>query len=145
MYSALDVAKYIIDYSYDRNNSVSNLRLQQILYFVQAEFLVSKGRPCFHEEIVARDLGSAVREVYHEYKIFGSASIASIGTKNQDYEISATDRTTINEMVDQCDQYSTPQLIEITHEQTPWQEGKERDDKIISNDSIRKYFESLQF
>ena len=53
MYSALDIAKYIIDYSYDRNNSVSNLRLQKILYFVQAEFLVATGHPCFEETIQA--------------------------------------------------------------------------------------------
>lgn len=144
MYSALDVAKYIVDYTYDHGNPVSNLRLQKILYFVQAEFLVSKGRPCFQEKILAWNLGPVVREVYHEYRIFGSASIASTGTENQEYNISTSDRETINGMVDQCDQYSTPQLVEISHEQDPWKEAIKKDDKIISNGSIKEYFERLQ-
>ena len=41
MYNALDVSRYIINYSNDKNYGISNLKLQKILYFVQAYFLTS--------------------------------------------------------------------------------------------------------
>jgi len=56
-------------------HSVSNLKLQKILYFIQAEFLVVKGIPCFEEEIIAWGFGPVVLEVYHEYKVYGAAGI----------------------------------------------------------------------
>ena len=36
----LDVARYIINYSNEKNYGISNLKLQKLLYFVQAFFLV---------------------------------------------------------------------------------------------------------
>ena len=68
MYSAVDVARYIIWYCKRQGYSISNLKLQKILYFVQAEFLVNTGKPCFSEEIEAWDFGPVVPEVYHEFK-----------------------------------------------------------------------------
>ena len=47
MYSAVEVAKYIIWYCKRQGYSISNLKLQKILYFVQASFLVNQGKPCF--------------------------------------------------------------------------------------------------
>ena len=45
MYSALDVARYIIWYCEEKKYIVSNLKLQKILYFIQAKFLVEKNTP----------------------------------------------------------------------------------------------------
>ena len=39
MYSAIDIARYIIWYCKSHGYTISNLKLQKILYFVQAEFL----------------------------------------------------------------------------------------------------------
>ena len=77
MYSALSVAHYIISYCDAHGNGISNLKLQKILYFVQAEFLVSTpgNRPCFKEQIEAWDFGPVVPIVYHLYKLFGSSVI----------------------------------------------------------------------
>ena len=75
MYSALVVARYIIKRCNELNRPISNLKLQKLLYFVQAEFLVGEGSACFPEEIEAWDFGPVVPEVYHRYKAYGSASI----------------------------------------------------------------------
>ena len=37
-YNAIDVAKYIVFYCIGKNYSISNLKLQKLLYFVQAYF-----------------------------------------------------------------------------------------------------------
>ena len=106
MYNVLDVARYIIWYCKKKGFSISNLKLQKILYFVQAEFLVSVGIPCFAEEIEAWDFGPVVPEVYHEFKIFGSADIPKSVCMNADEAILKKDKTMINDMVDQCGVYS---------------------------------------
>lgn len=75
MYNALTVAKYIIKRCNDTNRIISNLKLQKLLYFVQAEFLVTTTHACFPEEIEAWDFGPVVPEVYHRYKAYSSIKI----------------------------------------------------------------------
>ena len=69
MYSAIDVARYIIWYCKRRRYSISNLKLQKILYFVQANFLVSIGTPCFEEEIEAWDFGLPFNKIMFQFLI----------------------------------------------------------------------------
>jgi len=46
MYTALEAARFILAYSQEKGYGVSNLRLQKLLYLVQAYFLL-KIRPLF--------------------------------------------------------------------------------------------------
>lgn len=142
MYDVLEVARYIIWYCKRKKYSISNLKLQKILYFVQANFLVSIGEPCFEEEIEAWDFGPVVPEVYHEFKIFGSADIPKFVCPNADEAILKRDRRLINEIVDQCAQYSASVLVEITHNQAPWCDAYERHcNNIIKKKAIKDYFQ----
>ncbi len=142
VYSAIDVAKYIIKHCKEKNLPVSNLKLQKLLYFVQAEFLVVKNEPCFEEEIEAWDFGPVVPVVYREYKIFGSANIPCITNDNYEPDvISADDKETINGIVDMVAPYSASQLVSITHQQDPWRNAySSRRNNVITNDSIREFF-----
>ena len=79
-YRALDIAKYIINHEHEEGREISNLRLQKLLYFIQAKFIVETGKPCFSDPIEAWDFGPVVTSVYHEYKLFGSFDIASTDT-----------------------------------------------------------------
>ena len=142
MYRALSVARYIIERCHLQNRTISNLKLQKILYFVQAEFLVSTDQPCFAEEIEAWDFGPVVPEVYQEYKIFGSANIPVFRRGVRTITISRDDQELINGIVDECAQYSASALVDITHRQTPWIEAYNRPgyNNVISKESIREYF-----
>lgn len=73
MYSVLDVARYVIARS-NRAGAISNLKLQKVLYFIQAEFLVVQNTPCFAEQIEAWDFGPVVPMVYYRYRIYGGAA-----------------------------------------------------------------------
>lgn len=59
-YKALDIARYVIDYSNYKKYRITNLRLQKILYFIQAAFLVFGQKPCFDDVIEAWGLGPVV-------------------------------------------------------------------------------------
>lgn len=140
MYSVQLVAKHIIKYCNENNYPVSNLKLQKILYFVQAEFLVSTGEACFPESIEAWDFGPVVPEVYHRYKVYGSSNIPYIrnGIKGR---IEQSDKGMIEEMVDWCSNYTASQLVDITHHQDPWINAYTTyRNNIISKKSIKEYF-----
>ena len=139
VYAALDVAKYIIAYCKKNHKPVSNLKLQKILYFVQAQFLVEEGEPCFYNKIEAWELGPVVPDVYHHYKAYGSNPIVLF--KDGNFGISFHDRQVINQIVDLCNRHTVSELIDFTHRQTPWIQAQEQGyNTQITNDSIRKFF-----
>ena len=76
-YNVSDVSRYVIKYSNDKGYGISNLKLQKILYFIQAYFLINtpNGNPCFKEKIEAWDFGPVVPEAYREYEQYGSTDI----------------------------------------------------------------------
>lgn len=141
MYKALSVASYIIQRCNSQNKTISNLKLQKILYFVQAEFLVTKNQPCFAEEIQAWDFGPVVPIVYQKYKVFGGANIPVLGKFKKDTIISKYDQNLINDIMDECTQYPTSILVKITQHQTPWEKAYYTGvSNVISLKSIKKYF-----
>ncbi len=121
MYPVIDVARYIIWYCQEKSYAISNLKLQKILYFAQAQFLVfgKDNKPCFSEKIEAWQYGPVVPEVYRQYKIFGSAHIPC-GDIAEEFDIDESDKEMINGIVDRCNKYSAERLISISQKQKPW-------------------------
>ena len=141
MYDALTVAEYVIYKCNEKDYIISNLKLQKILYFIQAEFLVYTNNPCFKEKIEAWDFGPVVPEVYQAFKIYGSAHIPGL-TNINNINIAASDATLIDEIVSECSNYSASELVEITHNQMPWLDAyKKYCNNEITTESIKKYFE----
>lgn len=141
MYSAIDVAKYIIVRCNQLGKTISNLKLQKILYFVQAEFLVSQDQPCFHEQIEAWDFGPVIPDVYHRYKVYGSASIPRVRDDNY-CPFDKKDRGLADGIIDECAKYSASTLVEITHRQSPWITAYQKySGAIITNSSIKSFFQ----
>ena len=102
MYDALTVAEYVIKYSTLSGMPVSNLRLQKVLYFIQAEFMVSTNSECFNDRIEAWDLGPVVPTVYRKYKVFGASSIPIDSSKDAERAINSEDRKMMNETINHC-------------------------------------------
>lgn len=140
-YSALEIAKYVINHEHNNGREISNLRLQKLLYFIQAKVLVENdGVPCFNEEMEAWDFGPVVPCVYHTYKIFGSWDLDFSGEvpKIKD-EIAEK----VNSIIDYCAPFPTRQLVEITHNQDPWKNVYKKGQKNrIPNPSIWEYFKN---
>lgn len=49
--SAIDVSRYIINKCHDYDISISNLKLQKLIYFAQGFSLALENKPLFIEEI----------------------------------------------------------------------------------------------
>lgn len=143
MYSALDVAKYIIWYCKEEGYSISNLKLQKLLYFVQAQFLVMLEHPIFNENIEAWDFGPVVPEVYQYFKLWGSSEIPKVVVNQANNKILEKDQEVIDEILEECAPYSANVLVDITHHQDPWCDAYEKYcNNIITKKSIKEYFEN---
>lgn len=157
--NVLDVCRYVINYSNDENYGISNLKLQKILYFIQAYFLsyTEQKEPCFSEKIEAWDFGPVVPKAYHEFKQYGSGDIPKISSYIE-YEdddiwnverkafdencIDKEKREIINQIVDRFSEYTATDLVELTHNQDPWKNSYEKYmNNEITNESIRGYFD----
>lgn len=157
-YNVLDVSRYVINYSNEKDSGISNLKLQKILYFIQAYFLTNtpNGRPCFKEKIEAWDFGPVVPEAYREYKQYGSADIPAMlsfidfddddiwNSARKVFDssvISDVDKEMINAVVDKFANYSATDLVTLTHRQAPWADAYvPHMNNEITIEAIRKYF-----
>lgn len=155
-YSVIDVSRHIINYSNEKEYGVSNLKLQKLLYFVQAYFLLSKKEACFYEKIEAWDLGPVVPVAYREYKQFGSGNIPTITyVIEKDFEniwnskvvpfydmvILPEDKILIDSVVDKFSEYSASDLVGLTHRQRPWIDAYEQNrNNEIPISAIEEYF-----
>ena len=157
-YHVIDVCRHMINYSNEKECGVSNLKLQKLLYFTQAYFLITKREACFGERIEAWDLGPVVPVANREYKQFGSSSIPTItyviekDTDNiwnskvvsfHDVMISSEDKTLIDSVVDKFSEYSASDLVELTYRQKPWSDAYvPYKNNEITIKAIEEYFDA---
>ena len=155
MYNVLDVATYVIKYAHNSGceESMSNLKLQKILYYIQAAFLVEKNKKCFNEAIIAWEFGPVIPEVYQKYKIYGRRGIPKQENrkvlqldcekmriiKKEVTEISRGDKRLIEKVVDTYATITEPiALAKKTCEEDPWKNTSLN--KEIKNSLIRKSY-----
>lgn len=136
----LDVSRYIINFCKDNEISITNLKLQKLLYFCQASYLIqTEGKSaCFEEPIIAWPYGPVVYEVYKEFSYFGSSEISKIN--NFDKKVIVNDNFFIGVLKRSANKNPFT-LVKITHAQDPWIDSfKMGQGTEISNNSIYKYF-----
>lgn len=142
MYSALDIARYIVWKENENGRPVSNLRLQKLLYFIQAQFIRVFGDACFSNRIEAWDFGPVVPSVYHKYKRFGSSCIPVENGDNLEFDCS-THEELIEATLNLCAHYNTSSLVSITHEQDPWKNAYKQFDSEITPEAIQDYYRRM--
>ena len=156
MYSAMDIARYIINFCIDIGNPISNLKLQKILYYVQAAFMLEECEPCFNEEIIKWRHGPVVINVYKSYQRFIGGTINERQEKYIDYEytnnfhvkivtktfdadiIKERHRKLINKVVLCLIGMGDWDLVQKTQEEDPYINTEK--DEIITLASIYAYF-----
>lgn len=157
VYDVLDICRYVINYSNDKDYGISNLKLQKILYFIQAYFLISEtGKPCFLDKIEAWDFGPVIPKAYHEYKQYGSGDIPFISSyfvfekndiwsvKRVKYDndiIQKKDKVSIEQVIDKFSKYSATDLVTLTHMQSPWLDAYvPYQNNEITREAIKEFF-----
>ena len=113
-----DNAKYIISYFHNNNVDVTNLKLQKLLYFLEAIYMVVLDENyLFDENFYAWNYGPVSKKVYEQYKIFGSMPI----TLDEPVNINKTNEIFIHNLFTMFNDYDVSDLIELSHQKgSPW-------------------------
>jgi uncharacterized phage-associated protein len=120
MTNASTVARYFLSLADEEaGDTISNLKLQKLLYYAQGFHLAMTGGPLFGERVEAWTHGPVVPDVYHQYKHKGAAAIERPEVFDPE-EIDAQARSILDEVHDVYGQYSAWKLREMTHQESPW-------------------------
>ena len=148
---AVEVAKYILNLiNEDYGETISNLKLQKILYYIQGYFLAYFDKPLFEDKIVAWAYGPVVPSVYNEYKKYGNNSLPVHEITQEEYHmfinnLSKNELGLIQQVFETYIDYSAYNLVNMTHSETPWNsaliDGKATGNEI-DNDIIKFFFKS---
>lgn len=136
LYTANQIASYIIRKCLKLEKEINNLQLQKLLYYTQAAFLVKVNRPAFTDDIVAWKYGPVVEKVYQEYKCNSNRAIYDFILYKE--SIADKDKVLIDKVVLAKANYSAFELVKQTQEELPWLDTDMNE--IISINKIKTYF-----
>lgn len=137
MYSPIDISEYIIKKSMISNQTMNQLKLQKLLYYIQANFLVKEDRRIFKEPIVAWRFGPVVERVYRKYSKYGSMNLYP-DMRHEYTNLDEKDRVLVDEILDKYSDVSAWDLVEQTHKEDPWISTKQSCE--IDTCKIKKYY-----
>ncbi|MDP1722949.1 MAG: DUF4065 domain-containing protein [Candidatus Gottesmanbacteria bacterium] len=147
-FSASLVAKFFIWKASTEGKTITNKKLQKLLYYAQAWYLALKDRPLFKEDIQAWVHGPAIPSIYDQYRKFGYENINVIIDPKEIASLKTDDL--LNEVWKVYGKFEAEYLETLTHNEEPWQlarEGLSAGDastNIISKKEMKKYFKSLK-
>ena len=142
--SVFDVACYVMS----RVKQCTTMKLQKLLYYCQAWYLVWNDKPLFKEDIEAWANGPVIRELYNFHKgvFIITENMMSQGNPNR---LSKEQKSDIDNILNAYADKSSQWLIDQTHSELPWQEARrgmspnERGHKVISHAAMAEYYSSL--
>lgn len=151
MASVHTVTNYIISRVAEERRDLSLLKLQKLLYYVQAWYLVHHdGQALFDNDFQAWVHGPVCREVYDrfatKFRLYDCVGLSDIGENADVSELSEAETTFVNEVLEVYASFTGSQLEQLTHSEAPWIEARAglsptaRCERVISRERMREYY-----
>ena len=141
---AIDVAKYFLYKANQEGDLITNLKMQKLLYYAQAWYLVNFGKPLFDDHILAWNLGPVVKSVYNEYKEFRHTPIMfeeDFGENIKQFD--KDDLRFLDDFYDQFSCYSAHDLVNMSHSEDPWKKAYKTASQIIDLKLMKDFYTKL--
>lgn len=156
-----NLSEFVIRFCQSNQMSISNLKLQKILYYIQAWHLVYFNKhPFFDDTPEAWINGPVYRKIYNEYKDCGREEFSILEDNHSKEEAYKKALSFLNISKEQ-EEYlrasllyfgslSAQQLVMRTHLEKPWNEARnglgelEYSDKIISHEMMYEYYSQVK-
>ncbi|MFR3484718.1 MAG: Panacea domain-containing protein [Clostridia bacterium] len=142
----IDVANFFIDLAINiDDDSVTNLKIQKLLYFSQGYALAKLGKPLFSDNIEAWEMGPVVPAVYSALKQNGRNPIPHTVGEFSEEVFSNDELDLLLGINEKYGQYTASKLVDMSHDTDPWKDNycPENRHANISNESIKDYFSRL--
>ena len=143
MLTCFDIAHYFLAQTdEDAGDTISNLKLQKLVYYAQGFYLALYNKPLFNEEIEAWTHGPVIPALYRVYKKYAANPIPV--PTDLDFDVYSKE---VKELLDEVflvyGQYSGWKLRALTHEEPTWRDHYASVNKIISIAEMTVYFKTL--
>lgn len=145
-YQAKTIAKFLIEAAEAAEPTIcmTNSKLNSMLYYVQAWYMIKYGTPCFTDQLYAHSWGIAVEDVHYTFRMFGNCSLWGI-MANQiktDEKLEKKDQKQICKVLYQIGTYSAATLNRIVMNQKPYRDAyaNTSNASVITLESLKAYF-----
>ena len=149
--TAHDAAQYLLWHAAKYGDSITNLKMQKLLYYAQGWYLGLHGKILFDDEFEAWVRGPVISKLYGQFRYNGSSNGGAVPL-----EAPATRPAIPKAAADHLDEvwksfsgYSAFQLEAMTHAEPPWMNARkglrptQASRAVISVEEMRAYFEKL--
>ncbi len=146
-----NIADYFIALSNDTENLITNLKLQKLVYYVQAWHLAVFKEPIFKDNFEAWVHGPVIPQLYRDYKQFSYNPISEekeasdILFSNFGSEI----QTILSDVTEEYFGRTAYELEQLTHSEDPWIKARngiaasENSSQLIEQGSMKDYYSSV--
>lgn len=135
---ALEAANYFLSKTDEEaGDTISNLKLQKLLYYAQGVHLAKYGKPLFNEPIQAWIHGPVVPVVYHQFKRYEENSIPR-PRKSPDFF--GKEKMVLDSVYRVYGQFSAWKLRNFTHDEPPWKNTPQGG--TIAPSVLKSYFKT---
>lgn len=142
-YPVIEIAnKIVANTDSNQGETISNLKLQKLLYYMQGFFIAVFDKKLFADPIEAWQYGPVVRSAYLHFKDFGSNSI-SLPSETEVINMSSEEELLFKEVMEEYGQFSAVKLMNMTHDELPWKNTFHKNPQgEITFDLLREYFKT---
>lgn len=145
--SALFISGEILKKAKEQGLCISNMSLQKLLFIANGAYLAKTGDQLINEPIEVWPYGPVVREIYHEFKNYGSSDITHIPPSRslgEDKNLDDTAKEALEFVINVASKLDAIQLSNWTHlPDSPWSTAKEAGQTIIPNKVMEEYFKQF--
>ncbi len=127
-----NIAKYLVFKFYFYGDSITNLRIQKLIYYVYVWYLVLKRKKAFKERFQAWPIGPVLPSIYRDLKSYTAGPInpnySSIENEKNLEELKRNLGKDLLEIIDKVfEEYgrmSAFDLVNLTHSELPWRSAR---------------------
>lgn len=147
MTTALAVANAFIRLAERAGGSISNMKLQKLVYFAQGfHAAFYNGLPLFEDDIEAWKYGPVIPELYHKFKIYFAGAIPPDHPYRDDGQLTPNEAAVVEWVYQNLGQHSAIKLSNFSHAVgSPWDQvfNGETTNREINVDIMQPYFRGL--
>lgn len=147
----IDLSKHIIQYFSEKNTEVNHLKLQKLIYYIDAWHNVYFNKPLIQENFEAWAHGPVVREVWNYYK---GGSVLFDPLPVEEYVDIYVDKEQLDLINDVLEEYGdkTGYYLEcLTHHEEPWRRARrgyapgDKCEVIIDKDFAKEFYGDMLY
>lgn len=119
---------------------LTKLKLQKLLYYAQGFYYAFYGKKLFNDKIVHMPYGPAVQSILDLLKNADQpiTDMREYTKETKESDLSDDVVAILDLVYEKFGQFSAYKLVQMTHEESPWQETKQGEEILV--DKIGEYF-----